>query len=149
MIEKCKALIEQDRANIPVNLICADIADIEILQASLVVMNFTLQFINQDDRLPLLEKIYQGLNPGGVLLLSEKINFIDSDEQAWMTELHHEFKKANGYSDLEISQKRSALENVLAPESVEDHQLRLKKVGFKNTMVWFQCFNFVSILAIK
>ena len=149
MIEKCHALIEQDRARVPVKLVCADIADIEILQASMVVMNFTLQFINQDQRLPLLEKIYLGMKEQGVFVLSEKIQFEDDTEQSWMTELHHDFKKANGYSDLEISQKRSALENVLIPESVDVHLARLESAGFKQVFTWFQCFNFVSILAIK
>ena len=85
----------------------------------------------------------------GVFVLSEKIQFEDDAEQTWMTELHHDFKKAYGYSDLEISQKRSALENVLIPESVEVHVARLKSAGFKQVFTWFQCFNFVSILAIK
>ena len=63
--------------------------------------------------------------------------------------MHYSFKKLNGYSDLEISQKRTALENVLLKETAATHFERLKKVGFSEVYQWFQCFNFVSILAIK
>ncbi|HHJ81072.1 MAG TPA: carboxy-S-adenosyl-L-methionine synthase CmoA, partial [Candidatus Tenderia electrophaga] len=63
--------------------------------------------------------------------------------------LHLTFKKANGYSELEISQKRSSLENVLIPDSLPQHHQRLKEIGFKQSNTWFQCFNFASILAIK
>ena len=149
MIERCDEYIKEDKADIPVEVVCDDINNIDIDQASIVVMNFTLQFIEKEKRIDLLKKINNGLNAGGVLLLSEKIEIEDKNEQQWMTELHHEFKKANGYSDLEISQKRTALEDVLIPETINKHKQRLQQAGFKKSIVWFQCFNFVSILAVK
>jgi len=149
MINQCAEYIAQDNIQIPVELKCANVQDVLIKDASIVIMNFTLQFIDQDDRLSLIKKIYQGLKPGGVFLLSEKIKFDGIGEQELITDLHHEFKKANGYSDLEISQKRSALENILIPESVAQHKERLKEAGFDQSLVWFQCFNFISILAVK
>ena len=148
MIDQCQLYLDQDSADLPVQLICADILDVDIQRASLVVMNFTLQFIAPEHRQDLLDRIYQGMKPGGVLLVSEKVGF-DEAEQKWMTELHHGFKKANGYSELEISQKRTALENVLIPEPVTVHQQRFEQAGFDRSMQWFQCFNFVSLLAIK
>ena len=69
--------------------------------------------------------------------------------QELTTELHHAFKMANGYSEMEVSQKRSALENVLIPETLSAHELRLRSAGFENLGVWFQCFNFMSLVAIK
>lgn len=149
MIEKCREFINQDQGAVPVNLLCDDLRNLDIKNASMVVMNFTLQFIDQDKRESLLQDICHGLVDGGALLLSEKILLNNEMDQEWITDLHHEFKKANGYSDLEISQKRSALENVLMPESIKDHQQRLQKSGFSKNIVWFQCFNFVSILAVK
>ena len=89
----------------------ADICDIEISNASLVVMNFTLQFIAIEKRQALLEKIYAGLNPGGCLVISEKLLFEPESLNQLLSELHHQFKRAQGYSDLEISQKRDSLEN--------------------------------------
>ncbi|WP_421865551.1 carboxy-S-adenosyl-L-methionine synthase CmoA [Motiliproteus sp.] len=153
MIERCRehlqvaAMLEE--AEPRVELVCADINAVEINNASVVVMNFTLQFIAPDQRQALLQRIYDGLKPGGILLLSEKIAFEDSDTQQRLTDWHHDFKRANGYSDLEISQKRSALEKVMRPESLSLHQRRLGKIGFSSIQPWFQCFNFVSLVAIK
>ena len=84
-----------------------------------------------------------------MLVLSEKICFADAEQQSLFTDLHHDFKRLNGYSDLEISQKRTALENVLVPDTLEQHQKRLQQVGFSSLDVWFRCMNFVSLLAIK
>ena len=82
------------------------------------------------------------------IILSEKIAFSDS-EQSIQDTLHHDFKRANGYSDLEIAQKRSAIENVLIPETEDVHRDRLKAAGFSQVIRWYQCFNFVSYLAVK
>ena len=90
-----------------------------------------------------------GMLPGGALILSEKVAFSEKSKQDFFTNLHHTFKSANGYSDLEISQKRTALENVLIPETISAHRERLYTAGFHKIEVWFQCFNFVSIIAIK
>lgn len=150
MIKRAQALLAQDnRSSIQVELICDDIQDVVISNASVVVLNFTLQFIPLADRLALLEGIYKALKPGGALILSEKLAFENTQQQVFHTESHHDFKRSNGYSDLEISQKRSALENVLIPETLTSHQMRLKQAGFEFSELWFQCFNFASMVAVK
>jgi tRNA (cmo5U34)-methyltransferase len=149
MISQCHQLIAADQATIPVKIQCADICEILIENASVIVLNFTLQFIPIIDRLTFLEKIYQGLLPGGILILSEKLKFTDTEQQVLQTDLHHAFKKHQGYSDLEISQKRTALENVLIPETLSAHEQRLSKAGFSSAEVWFQYFNFASLIALK
>jgi len=148
MIEQAGHYVAIDDCDIPVELHCADILDLEIQQASVVTLNFVLQFIEQSQRSELLTKICQGILEGGALVLSEKIAFEDS-EQATQNELHWDFKRANGYSDMEIAQKRNAIEDVLVPESHEVHVERLKQAGFSQIVRWYQCFNFVSYLAIK
>ena len=115
----------------------------------MVILNFTLQFLPPDDRDILINKIYQGLNPGGILVLSEKLCFDDQPVQTLLDELHLNFKRANGYSELEISQKRSALENVMKPDTMPIHERRFQNCGFSHTSLWFQCFNFASMVAIK
>ena len=115
----------------------------------MVVLNFTLQFLAPIDRHVLLEKIYAGLRPGGILILSEKYIFEDETANELLIDLHHDFKRANGYSELEISQKRSAIEHVMLPDPIETHKQRFKDIGFKSAEVWFQCFNFGSMFAIK
>ena len=153
MIQQARQLLQQSRVSDSIiqqiKFICADINQVSIDNASVVVMNFTLQFIPPEQRLQLLQKIYQGMKAGGVLILSEKLNFTDTAQQQLLIDMHHFFKKANGYSELEISQKRQALENVLLPETLEQHRQRLIEAGFKQTEQWFQCFNFVSMIAIK
>jgi len=149
MIERCQMVMDADSGEIPVELSCNNLQNIDISDASVVVLNFTLQFIGVEQRHDILTKIYDGLKPGGVLILSEKVTFGDEPHDQLMIELYHEFKRANGYSDLEIAQKRSALENVLIPETLDGHRQRLKSVGFESCDVWFQCFNFASMIAIK
>jgi len=129
-------------------LICDNIEEINYKNASVINLNFTLQFIAPSKRLALIQRVYDALIPGGILILSEKVYFPDK-EDLLQIELHHDFKKANGYSELEISQKRSALEDVLIRDSEEQHHKRLHAVGFEQSVTWFQCFNFMSLLAIK
>ncbi|MGK0250228.1 MAG: tRNA (cmo5U34)-methyltransferase [Oleispira sp.] len=148
MIEQAGHYIALDEGSVDVELLCADITAQTIENASVVALNYVLQFIAQYQRLDLLTQIAQGLNVGGALILSEKICF-DDDEQPLQDKLHLDFKRANGYSELEIAQKRSAIENVLIPETESAHVTRLKQAGFSQVIRWYQCFNFVSYLAIK
>jgi len=149
MIARCRKAMERDHNPTPVETICGDIRQVEIADASVVVLNFTLQFIPPAERATLLERICDGMRPGGVLILSEKVTFEDPHVNGLLTDIHHDFKRAHGYSDLEISQKRTALENVLIPETIPTHRDRLLKSGFSSVDVWFQCFNFMSMLAVK
>jgi tRNA (cmo5U34)-methyltransferase len=149
MIERARAVLAADSGQIPVQLICDNLQNVPVENASVAVLNFTLQFIPVGERREILQKIYDGLRPGGVLIISEKIDFTDRDHRALMIDLHHAFKRANGYSELEVAQKRNALENVLIPETLDTHRERLKGVGFTSVDVWFQCFNFASMIAIK
>lgn len=149
MVERCKRHIDAFKANTPVDVICDDICNIQMQNASMVVLNFTLQFLSPESRQQVLNKIYQALNPNGILVLSEKFSFTDSTIDDLLFNMHHDFKRANGYSELEISQKRNMLENVMLTDTVEIHHERLTKAGFTHINTWFQCFNFGSIIAIK
>lgn len=153
MIERCREIIAEDDAaskrQTPVDIILGDIRDTDISNASLVVLNYTLQFLDIDDRDRLIRRIFDGLNAGGVLLMSEKVVDEDPQMEALLVELYHEFKRRNDYSALEIARKRAALEEVLIPESVTRHRARLEHAGFDNVAVWMRYLNFVSMFAIK
>ena len=149
MIDRCRQIVESDVSTVPVDFVLGNIQDIEIKNASVVVLNYTLQFLDPAHRDEMIKKIYDGLVPGGLLILSEKIKFEDAREQDFQVEMHHNFKKLNGYSDLEISQKRKSIENVLLPDTLDEHYSRLTDAGFEQCYLWFECFNFVSIAAIK
>ncbi|GGM24990.1 carboxy-S-adenosyl-L-methionine synthase CmoA [Pseudomonas asuensis] len=132
----------------PIEVIEADILSLDLLPASVVALNFTLQFIDPEKRLSLLRKIHSALHPKGALLLSEKIRFESQADQTLLNDLHIAFKRANGYSEMEIAQKRSALENVMMIDSIEVHRQRLQEAGFTSVTPWFQCFNFASFVAL-
>ena len=149
MVERCKQHLAAFKSNINTIIELADITDYRYQPCSFIVINFTLQFLAPEIRDELLQKLYQQLIPGGALVLSEKLAFDDAIVSDKFIELHHDYKKRNGYSDLEISQKRAALENVLIPETKQSHLNRLKAVGFEHAECWFQQYNFASILAIK
>ncbi|MFV0276818.1 MAG: carboxy-S-adenosyl-L-methionine synthase CmoA [Parahaliea sp.] len=149
MLTRCRTVIDTDSHEVPVTLTCADLRDVAIEDASVVVLNFTLQFIPREARDAVIQRIGAGLRPGGIMVLSEKVSFEDPRLDALNIELHHNFKRANGYSDLEIARKRQALENVLRPETLARHRQRIAGAGFSSCDVWFQCFNFASLVALK
>jgi tRNA (cmo5U34)-methyltransferase len=149
MVLRCREHIAQDTSRTVVEVCQQDLLRTPIENASVVVLNFTLQFVDPRNRPTLLRNIYQGLVPGGILILSEKIQFPDSWEQGFLTNVHHSFKRKNGYSDLEIARKRQALENVLIPWTKEEYQVALTNAGFHQTSQWYQFFQFVSFVAQK
>ena len=146
MIERCGEILA-DRDGIELRL--CDIREAEIHNASMVVLNYTLQFLSLDDRDAMVGRIYEGMNEGGLLVLSEKVVDEDPHMEELLVDLHHEHKRRNDYSALEIARKRAALENVLLPETVAKHRDRLANAGFRHTGVWLRYFNFVSIVAIR
>lgn len=153
MIARCERIISkvdaQGAVKTPVDVRLGDIRDIPISNASMVVMNYTLQFLDLDDRDELIGRIQDGLLAGGLFVLSEKVIDDDPHMQQLLDDLHLEHKRRNNYSELEISRKRAALENVLVPETVAAHRERLASSGFTRSAVWLRYFNFVSIVAIK
>jgi len=146
MIEKCRSVVA-GADDIEVRL--ADIRDVSIENASMVVMNYTLQFLDLDARDTVLRRIADGMIDGGLFLLSEKVVDENPHMEDLLVDLHHEHKRRNDYSELEISRKRAALDNVLVPETVARHRQRLNNAGFSHSAVWLRYFNFVSIVAIK
>jgi len=147
MVKECQRNLSGKIDNF--QIVCGDINDISIENASIVVLNLTLQFVDVEKRFKLIKKIFDGLIPGGVLIISEKIHFDDKENQKQLSRLHLDFKRANGYSELEIANKRQSLENILVTESKEAHLERLKSCGFSESSCHFQCLNFASFLSVK
>ncbi len=132
-----------------IELVCNDICEQTLEDASVVVITLTLQFLPLAAREALLARIYRSLRPGGVLLLTEKVLHPDPSLDVLQQDFYYRFKRERGYSELEISQKREALEHVLIPESVNDHEQRLERVGFRQRDLWLKWFNFAAFLACK
>ncbi|MAD91324.1 MAG: carboxy-S-adenosyl-L-methionine synthase CmoA [Gammaproteobacteria bacterium] len=153
MMNHCKKIILEDSqqylSSTSINVVHDDICNTQIKNASMVVLNFTLQFIEKNKRNSLLKSIYNGLNKDGLLVLSEKIIDEDQITEKLLVDLHHDHKRQEGYSEIEITRKKAALKNILIPETIYEHQERLKKAGFNHSIVWLRYFNFMSIIAIK
>ena len=149
MIEGAQAANHDQRAT----FICGDIQDPAILDAQrpadVILLNFVLQFFEPSQRDACLNRLHAHLKPGGMLLLSEKVFNSDRKLHDFYDTTHLAWKKANGYSDLEISQKRTALENVMRVDTEEVHQKRLQATGFNHVHQWYRCMNWASFVAFK
>lgn len=117
--------------------------------ASVVVMNLTLQFIRPLHRERALRWIYDGLREQGCLLLVEKQTLSASFLNRLFIQHYYDLKRRNGYSDVEIAQKREALENVLIPYRPEDNRALLQGIGFGHVEEFFRWYNFAGIVAVK
>nr|BET44662.1 MAG: carboxy-S-adenosyl-L-methionine synthase CmoA [Candidatus Aschnera chinzeii] len=149
MIRLCKKYVYSNKSKIQIKIIQDDIFNVNISNASIVILNFTLQFIPIDMRQQLINRIYDGLIPGGILIMSEKFYFNNKVMNTLYCNMHYDYKKANGYSDLEIKQKKYMLKHMMYIDSINTHKNRLMLAGFRKYDLWFQCFNFGSILAFK
>lgn len=148
MLEVCQRKISQYNMT-DVQLIRGNLEKINFQQCGMAIMNYTLQFIHPFKRLQVLQKIHKSLRQDGIFILSEKIKVEDGQFQSLFTELYYDFKRRNGYTELEISQKREALEKVLKPFT-PDAQLELLKIaGFKKVETLFRWYNFACYLGIK
>lgn len=148
MLSSCRETLQRELPERNITLIAGDIAQITYSNASVCILNYTLQFVPVDQRLALLKALREAMEPGDILILSEKIELEPPSMNNLMIDLHHDFKRAQGYSDLEIARKRQALENVLIPETRSAHTRRLHEAGFNHCDYWFQCYNFASLIAI-
>ena len=148
MLNTAQAAIQTSDYDKHVQLVAADIRTLALEPTVLIALNYVLQFIAPDERDEVIQRIADALEPDGVLLLSEKI-LIDGEAGIQIGELHAQFKRDAGYSDMEIAAKRNAIEDVLIAEPLQAHVDRLQRCGFRLITPWLQAYNFVSILAVR
>ena len=149
MLEKCRENIKNAKILGQIQLINHELESIQLNKASVVALNYTLQFIDPERRPAILEKIAQGLTKGGALILSEKILDENVEVDLLLRELHEEFKEKNSYTKLEIAQKREALKNVLRPLPLEKNIQMLLSAGFSKCSLVLRLYNFCTIVAIR
>ncbi|AHC14158.1 tRNA (uridine-5-oxyacetic acid methyl ester) 34 synthase [Salinispira pacifica] len=150
MLKRCGENIQWDQSRTQVELLLGDVEDIQMTDASMVVLNFTLQFIPAKRRQRIVDRIFKALRPGGVCIISEKLVFPQREgQQEVLTHMHLDFKRMQGYSDLEISQKRQSLENVLVSNSSDEIIGMFDNAGFSRSFQWFQYLSFASFFAAK
>ncbi len=149
MLEKARSRLERIAPGRPVIWRHEDLRELRMENAMAIIMNYTLQFIRPLYRTRVIRKIYQGLNPGGIFILSEKVLEDDTHLSRLFADMYYKFKRRQGYSELEISQKRERLENVLVPYSMKEQIELLREAGFHQVEVFFKWNNFASFIAIK
>jgi tRNA (cmo5U34)-methyltransferase len=153
-IDNSAAMIEQARKKAQaygadIDFIEGDITKSDFGINSVVIANYTFQFIRPPQRIKLAQKIYESLQKNGICIFSEKIIYENKTLNKRIIDLYLKFKKAHGYSDFEIAQKREALENVLVPYSEDENKELMKSVGFDEVQTIFKYANFATFLAIK
>ena len=150
MLEQARHKLQAAGLDHPHQLLCQNLEQpFALSQASVVIMNLTLQFVRPLYRDQLIQAIAQGTQPGGCLLLVEKVLGQHARLNRLFIRHYYAFKKRNGYSDMEIAQKREALENVLIPYQYEENRALLLRNGFRACDEFFRWYNFCGMIAVK
>jgi tRNA (cmo5U34)-methyltransferase len=150
MLEKCRSKLAERGVRRAHELQFADLNQgCPVQNASLVLLVLTLQFIRPLQRARLLKDIYGGMNENGAVILVEKVLGEESMFNRFFIEHYYDFKRRSGYSDLEITQKREALENVLVPYKLMENREMLLRAGFRFCDVFFKWYNFTGVIAVK
>jgi tRNA (cmo5U34)-methyltransferase len=151
MLDKCRTKLEEMGMKRPFSLEVADLNTgvVPMEDASVVILCLTLQFVRPIAREKLLRNIHEQLRPGGVLIVIEKILAEETDFNRDFIKYYYNHKRRNNYSEMEISQKREALENVLIPYKLSENITLLKEVGFRTVEVFFKWYNFSGFIAKK
>ena len=153
MLNAARQNINKYKRHIPIELLQANLNNskeqdiIAKTPSSVVILNYTLQFLDVDNRLRLLQKIKQSLSPNGILILCEKVRPETARAEQLFDQLYYDFKRQKGYHNLEISRKRDALENILVADSIATHQQRLEEAGFSTYEIWYKHWHFTSWIA--
>ena len=150
MLDKCCSKLKENNFKHPFRLEVNDLnLPVSISNASVIVLCLTLQFVRPINRERLLKEMFNGLVNGGVVIVIEKILAEDSDFNRSFIKYYYEMKKRHQYSEMEIAQKREALENVLIPYKLSENITMLKDAGFRQCEVFFKWYNFAGIIAKK
>ncbi|MDO8748021.1 MAG: carboxy-S-adenosyl-L-methionine synthase CmoA [Candidatus Omnitrophota bacterium] len=150
MLDKCRERFKKERIKNKIELVCGDLNDgVNIHNASVVILNLTLQFVRPLYRDNIIRNIYAGLNEKGCLILVEKVLGDDSTFNSMFIKFYYEMKKRNGYTETEIAHKREALENVLIPYRLDENKQLLMRNGFSCQDIFYKWYNFCGIVAIK
>jgi len=150
MVKQAQEKIDQKEFNNNIELIVGDMEKkLGLNNASVVFMNYTLQFIRPLHRESVIRQIYESLNDNGCLILVEKVLGNDSLFNRLYIDLYYKYKHQVGYSDKEIKQKREALENVLIPYRIDENLELLKRCGFSSSDIFFKWYNFAGFVAVK
>ena len=153
MLEKAHANIAKAGLSEQIELRQGDFNDVldkmELQNASVVTLCWTLQFVRPLWRDRLIKWINQGTVAGGAFVCMEKILTNSSDMNRYFIDFYYEYKASNGYTPEEILRKREALENVLVPYRTDENFELFRRNGYATVETCFQWFNFAGYLCVK
>jgi tRNA (cmo5U34)-methyltransferase len=139
----------EDRLELRCGDFNGDLATLSLERASVVTLCWVLQFVRPLRRDRLIRRIYDQMAEGGALIVTEKILASCPQMNCFMVDSYYEFKRRNGYSEVEIARKREALENVLVPYQVEENLEMFRRNGFADANTFFQWYNFAGFVCVK
>jgi tRNA (cmo5U34)-methyltransferase len=117
---------------------------------SVVFSLFTLQFLPEKDRLPLIKKLYDGLIDGGAIILSEKVQAKNAKFQDMLSFIYYDFKKRN-FTEKDILDKERSIRDQMKLWSEYKLLEMLKSVGFtsNNIQIFWRNHLFIGLVAFK
>ncbi len=150
MLAKCRSKLAARNLSDVVDLRFADLDQgVAIENASVVLLVLTLMFVRPLHRERLIRQIHAGMNDNACLLVVEKVLGDGSLFNRLFIERYYAYKRRRGYSELEIAQKREALENVLVPYRLFENRELFMNAGFREVEVFFKWYNFAGFVAVK
>lgn len=150
MLSRAQVKIKRHCGDAGIRLVNANLHDLPHLEnASVVIMLLTLQFVRPLYREKLVHAICSSLNRNGCLILVEKVTGSCTMLNRLFIEYYYNYKRRMGYSELEIAQKREALENVLIPYHHDENRKLLLDAGFAHVEEFFHWYNFSGVIAVK
>jgi len=150
MLKQCKRTLQRNTASSRIKLVCWDLnKPLPIHNASVVILNLTLQFLKPKNRLLLLRSIHRGLADGGCVILAEKVRNDYKRFDDLFTQRYYQMKKRNKYSKGEIRHKEKALKGFLQPFTAQANEQLLASSGFSQCETFYRWYNFHGMLAMK
>jgi tRNA (cmo5U34)-methyltransferase len=150
MLDSCHKNLESNGIKRPFELVKADLnKQVNVSNASVVVLCLTMQFVRPINRLKLLQSIQDQLNPHGCIIVVEKVLGESAESNRQFIKYYYDMKRRNNYDDMEIAQKREALENVLVPYKMSENIQLLMDAGFHSGEIFFKWYNFTGLVAYK
>ena len=125
-----------------------DVRDSMISNASLITSVFTLQFMSMRDRLPMVKKVYNGLNEGGAFIFAEKTICENAKFQEMITFNFYDYKR-KFFDTKDIMDKEQTLRNIMKPNTWKQIEKYIYDAGFKDVQPFWRNHMFVGAIAVK
>lgn len=153
MIHRANQKVEEagleERISLRYGDLNGNLEELPIENATVATLCWTLQFVRPLRRDNLIRHIYESLADNGALVVTEKVLFNGSPTNRFFIDFYYDYKRRHGYSELEIANKREALENVMVPYRMDENLELFRRSGFEIVETFFQWYNLAGFLCVK